>query len=128
MVLLFLAGCSGSPGEGTIEKQVAQELHNSDRSDIYRINNFEKLSGHYKKDSTYIADVEYDLVFKKSYEQAAEEAKEGSKDNPLNALGSGMDLFTLKLQYGDFKAGEVLHREERVTLVKTDQGWMLEDR
>jgi hypothetical protein len=127
MAILFLAGCSGTPGEGAIEKQVAQQLYHNGSDRIYRLDNFEKLRG-YEKDGTYVATVEYDLVFKKSYEQASEEANQRSSGSPLNMIGAGMGLFALKLQYGNFKAGEVVHRQQQVTLVKTDQGWMLENR
>ena len=127
LLVLLLAGCSGSPGERTIQRQIAQELYKNGGDQIYRLAHFKKLSG-YQKEDLYIAEVEYDLIFKKGYEQAAEELKTESKGNPLGALGAGVGLFALKLQYGDFKAGEVLHQQERVTLVKTDQGWMLEDR
>jgi hypothetical protein len=34
---------------------------------------------------------------------------------------------TMRMQFGDFKAGDSIIKEDRVQLIKTEQGWRLDN-
>ncbi|MEW6444536.1 MAG: hypothetical protein ACOZAQ_10020 [Pseudomonadota bacterium] len=121
---LLLTACSGKPGTGELQTLVSQELGASGQDAIYAVENFNKLNG-YDKDGRYVAEVSYDLVFKKGLKDIAVEAEQ-SPGGPLDKLTKGMGLMSLGLLYGDFKAGDRLPRKQTLQLIKTEQGWRID--
>jgi hypothetical protein len=119
MVLLFtgslVTGCSGKPSEGTIKKLFIADIEKSGMDKILEINTFSKTNGFEQDKNTYIADVGYDIVF-----------KVGARDLD-KVLGQDALMLSagLALTYGDFKAGDTQHREQKITLIKTENGWRI---
>ena len=65
------------------------------------------------------------LVFKKGLDDLANSL---DNDEPSSLLDKGLaavGMVALTAQYGNFKAGDRLPRDEKVTLIKTEQGWRL---
>lgn len=120
LVLLLLTACANRPSEGDTERQVTARLL-SEGGDLYTIENFRKTNGFEPGQNTYVADVEYDLVFKRSLADLALNLRK--RDDPVLA---GLDLVALGLKYGQFQAGERQHHTEKVTFLKTEQGWLLQ--
>ena len=121
LALLLLAACANRPGEGEIQRQVTERLL-SEGGDLYTVENFRKTNGFEPSQNTYAADLEYDLVFKKSLADLALNLRK--RDDPVLA---GLDLVALGLKYGQFQAGERQHHTEKVTFFKTEQGWLLQN-
>ena len=121
---LFLTACSNAPGNGEMEKLVGIELKANTPQAVFRIENFKKLDGQLDDATHYTANVGYDLVFTKSLQEIADSAG-NAPGGPLDKLGAGMNLVTLSLLYGDFKAGDRLPRQQTLHLVKGEAGWRL---
>ena len=121
---LFLLACSGKPSTSELEKLVAVELKANTPQAIYSIENFKKLDGMAQDATHYSADVSYDLVFNKSLQDVATQAQQ-APGGPLDKLDAGMNLVSLSLLYGDFKAGDRLPRQQTLNLVKSENGWRL---
>ena len=121
---LFLLACSGKPSTSELEKLVAVELKANTPQAIYSIENFKKLDGMAQDATHYSADVSYDLVFNKSLQDVATQAQQ-APGGALDKLGAGMNLVSLSLLYGDFKAGDRLPRQQTLNLVKSENGWRL---
>lgn len=122
---LLLTACSSKPGVDELKQLVAADLGATGPQAIFLVENFQKTNGYEKDDRHYVAEVNYDLVFQKSLKDIAVQAQ-NEPGGPLEKMGKGMGLMTLGLLYGDFKAGDRLHREQAVTLIKTEQGWRIE--
>jgi len=120
----FLLACSGKPSVSELEKLVAIELKANTPQAIYTIENFKKIDGMAQDAQHYSADVSYELVFNKSLQEIADAAGQ-APGGPLDKLGTGMNLITLSLLYGDFKAGDRLPRQQSLHLVKSENGWRL---
>jgi len=121
LALLLLAACANRPGDGDIQRQVAERLL-SEGGSLYTVENFRKTNGFEPGQNVYIADVEYDLIFQKSLADLALNLRD--RNDPLLA---GLDLMALGLKYGQFQAGERRHRTEQVTFHKTERGWLLQN-
>ena len=121
---LFLLACSGKPSTSELEKLVTVELKANTPQAIYSIENFKKLDGMAQDATHYSADVSYDLVFNKSLQDVATQAQQ-APGGALDKLGAGMNLVSLSLLYGDFKAGDRLQRQQTLNLVKSENGWRL---
>ncbi|MBZ9611861.1 hypothetical protein [Rheinheimera maricola] len=121
-----LAGCSDAPG--TIKlKQLLQQQFDQQYDGLINIAQLEKLNGWSDSETQYIVEVSYDIEFKQSFKSYidAQTAKPG---NVLEKVASGMAAGLLKLQYGDFKAGDVYQvKQQKITLRMTENGWALTD-
>ncbi|MEW6765106.1 MAG: hypothetical protein AB1344_04890 [Pseudomonadota bacterium] len=122
---VLLTACSGKPSVDELEKLVSIELNATGGDAIYTIENFTKVNGYEKDDRHYVAEVSYDLVFRKSLQDVAVEA-ERAPGGPLDKMTKGMGLVTLGLLYGDFKAGDRLPQKKALTLIKTENGWRID--
>lgn len=124
-VLLLLAGCSGKPGSSEIEQQIVESLLKDGVEEIFKVENFEKINGFEKDHNIYIADIKYDLVFKKGIKELSHQLKQESSENPLAAFGGIGFIMALQMQYGNFEAGNRVTKEEKVELIKTENGWRI---
>lgn len=125
-LVCILAGCSGRPSDSEIETQITGKFLSNGGEEIFAVENFKKTNGFEKDSKTYIADVRYELVFKKSLQELAQTLKNESQQSPFEAMGAGLGVMALKLQYGDFKAGHRVEKEEKVTFIKTENGWRVD--
>ncbi len=109
IILIFtVSNCLAKPNNKEIEKQVLQSLSN----ELFLVENYKKTNGFEKNSKTYTAYVNYDIVFKKSLQDFAEQS-------PLEAMA-------LQMQFGDFKPGFRVMKEERVMFIKTENGWRID--
>lgn len=127
VLLIFLSACSGKPSNAELERQLWASLEADGVGEIFSLTDFEKLNGYEKSDRIYIADVRYQLTFRKDLEAWAEEIKQSSEDKPFEAFGAGMGLVALQLRYGNFKAGDTISQADKITYIKTEKGWRVED-
>ena len=44
-----------------------------------------------------------------------------------NIFAAGMKAAALGLTFGDFKAGDLKHKKERVSFVRSDKGWLIDE-
>jgi len=119
---LLLAGCSSKPDEQMIRAQVTERLLERHGTVIFDVVNFKKTNGIPRDDNTYLAEVEYDLRFKVDLEQAAAALQPQSG----SIFSAGVKAASLGMQYGDFKAGDLVHRSERVRFVRSEKGWLID--
>lgn len=126
LMVFTVTACSDKPGDTRL-KQLLQQQFDAKYEGLVDISNVKKLNGWSDNDSHYAADVSYDVEFKQSFKEYMDKqtAKPG---NPLEKMASGMAAGMLKLQYGDFKAGDKYQvKQQTLTLRKTDNGWVLTD-
>ena len=128
LIVVLLSACSLKPTESEIKSQVVANILSDGGSDIFEVQNFQKVDGFEKDKRTYIANVKYELVFKKSIKElevfASQSIKKGNEfEQGMGALVSTFAILALKLEYGNFEAGFRVPKEEKIVLVKTENGW-----
>ncbi|MBN2643916.1 MAG: hypothetical protein JXR59_00395 [Desulfuromonadaceae bacterium] len=130
LILLFITllwGCDRAPNDEQLRRQIGARVLQNEQAELFSLENFHKMNGFKRDDGSYIAQVSYDLVFRKSAEEWAEELEQNASSAPLAALGHSVAFMGQVMQYGNFKAGQRITREEKYRLVKTEQGWRLAD-
>lgn len=127
IICLSLAACSGKPSDRQIEQLVTDAMLSDGGAETYTVSDFEKTNGLAKNEQLYIADVRYQLNFKKSFDELSDQVINAPGDSPFETVGAGFKLMTMRMQYGDFKAGDSIVKEDRIQLIKTEQGWRLDD-
>ena len=127
LFVVLLTACTSVPTDAEIQIQVAKTVLQQNNDKIFSFENFHKVNGLSVDTTTYIAEVQYDLVFRKGLEELTEELNSTSSSDPIAALGSGMELLGQLMKYGQFKAGDRLPRHEKFKLIKTEQGWRMAD-
>lgn len=123
LLVLLLAACGGGPDEQTLRTQVTERVQQANGYAIVDVINFRKLNDTLRDDNSYSAEVEYELRFKVALKDAAEalKAETGS------IFSAGVKAADLGGRYGDFSNGDTLVQQERVHLVQSDEGWLLDD-
>ncbi len=136
MVTMLLAACSGAPGDRTVRNAVESNLMKGGADQLIAIENFKKVNGFLKDDRTYIADVHYDIVLKESVQEFAQhiddlpKAKAAGQEAAVteNAqMGGAFAAIGLAFAFGDAKAGARFPKDDKVTLLKTENGWQVAD-
>jgi hypothetical protein len=64
---VILGACSGVPEDKAIETMVRDNILSDGLGDLFELENFTKTNGFRESDNVYIVDIEYDLVFQKSF-------------------------------------------------------------
>lgn len=126
LLVILLVGCSGKPTDSEVEQQMVGNILSGGGSEIFQVENFQKVNGFEKDENTYIADVKYDLVFKTGVKDMAQQLEQKSEASPFSKLGAGLGIMALQMQYGNFEAGHRVTKEDKVTFIKTENGWRIE--
>lgn len=124
---LCLVGCGNKPSDSEIKNQVVGNIMSDGGDDLFKVENFKKTNGFERDEKTYIADVEYDLVFKKGLREIAQQIRQESRGSLFGDMGAGMATMALKMEYGDFEAGHRVGKTDKVVFIKTEKGWRIDE-
>ena len=128
LAALLLWGCSSKPKDAEIENLVRDDVLSEGLGDLFRLENFSRINGFRESDNVYIVDVEYDLVFQKSFVEVVREIREDPTGPQYGIFGSKLILTAIQSNFGQFEAGDKIHKAEKVTLHNTEKGWRLAGR
>jgi len=122
---VLIAACSNAPSESRIRSQVVAALSAHGADQLYGIESFRVLSGQQPNDGTYVARVHYEIVLKKGVSTLP---KEVLADPKLirSALLLGRALARAAIAGTPIKVGSHIPVDDEVTLVKSDDGWILQ--
>lgn len=121
-LLLLLSACSSKPDDALIAQQVSAALLQRHNGAIFEVINLRKVNGIVRNDNRYDAEVAYDLRFRVDLQDAAPLLQQHSG----SIFAAGVEATTLGLNYGNFKAGDTLHKQEWVHFVRSEQGWLID--
>ncbi len=111
-----------------MEQQVHSAFAETADSQLFQFINFEKINGFQQDDGkVYIAEIRYELEFKKGIEELEGDLKNQFQKDIVGSIGSGLNVVALKIKYGDFKSGDSIIYEEKKTFKKTENGWLLQE-
>lgn len=125
LLSLALAGCSGVPDDLAIETMVRERTLTDGLGDLFVMEKFAKTNGFRESDNVYIVDVEYDLVFQKSFIDVVREIRADPTGPQYGMFGSKLVLTAIQSNFGQFEVGDRVHKKEKVRLHKTEKGWQL---
>lgn len=124
---ISLSACSGNPGNRDFTETLKQKLQNDGTSEIMSIVSVRKLNGYQPDERTYVAEVEYDLKFKRGLREIVEEGKKNkrknSRDFDPDAMAAGLNALWLASEYGEFEKGDTITQTTEIRYRKTEQGW-----
>ena len=131
LVILLLAGlvsaCSKLPNDQAIQLIITESVLSDGFDDLFKVEAFKKTNGFQQSDNVYIVDVEYDLVFQKSFIDVVREIRDNPTGPQYGLLGSKFVLLTIQSNLGQFEVGDKIHKTSKVTLIKTEQGWQVSE-
>lgn len=123
--ITLLAACTNKPSDDELSTQVTAYLLKGYRSKLYTVENFQKINGFKSDANTYMAQVQYDLVFKVDLQDAPKFLGDESDDSFLKKSADALGLLSLTAEYGNFKAGDRIPQEDKIVLINTEKGWRL---
>ncbi|MDY0291615.1 MAG: hypothetical protein RBR02_04700 [Desulfuromonadaceae bacterium] len=77
------------------------------------------------EDASYSVEVSYELVFRKSLDEISTELSATAKHAPFEAIDKGLAIFFKAMEYGNFKAGDRVHKREIYHFIKTEKSWRI---
>ncbi|MDH3449488.1 MAG: hypothetical protein OEO18_15195 [Gammaproteobacteria bacterium] len=125
LLVLAVSACSGVPEDREIEILVRDSVLSDGLGDLFKMENFSKANGFRESDNVYIVDVEYDLVFQKSFIEVVREIRADPTGPQYGMFGSKLLLSAIQSNFGQFKSGDRIHKEDKITLHHTEKGWQL---
>jgi hypothetical protein len=125
LLAVLLSACSGLPEDKAIETMLRDSILSDGLGDLFVLENFTKTNGFRESDNVYIVDIEYDLVFQKSFNEVMREIRADPTGPQYGMFGSKLVLAAIQSNFGQFDAGDRIHKEDKVTLHKTEKGWQL---
>jgi hypothetical protein len=125
LLAALLSACSGVPGDEEIEILVRDNLLTDGLGDLFSLESFNKTNGFRESDNVYIVDVEYDLVFQKSFIDVVKEIRANPTGPQYGMFGSKLVLTAIQSNFGQFEVGDKIHKVEKVRLHRTEQGWQI---
>ena len=121
----LLSACSGLPEDKAIETMLRDNILSDGLGDLFVLENFTKTNGFRESDNVYIVDVEYDLVFQKSFVEVMREIRADPTGPQYGMFGSKLVLAAIQSNFGQFKVGDRIHKLDKITLHKTEKGWRI---
>jgi hypothetical protein len=112
------------PSDEMIAQQVTAQLLQRHSSAIFEVTNLKKVNGISRDDNHYEAEVEYDLRFLVDLKDASERLQQKSG----SIFAAGMEATALGLTYGNFNKGDTIHQKEWVHFVRSEKGWLIEEK
>jgi hypothetical protein len=123
LVTLLLWGCASKPQDDEIESLVREAVLSEGLGGLFSLENYTRTNGFRESDNVYVVDVEYDLVFQKSFIEVVREIRADPTGPQYGIFGSKLILSAIQSNFGQFEAGDKIHKAEKVTLHNTEQGW-----
>ena len=126
LLAFLLSACMASPPrDAQIEGFVRDSLLTDGLGDLFTLENFAKTNGFRQSDNIYIADVEYELVFQKSFVDVVREIRANPTGPQYGVFGSKFILTAIQSNFGQFETGDRIKKTDKITLHNTENGWQL---
>lgn len=132
--VLILSGCNPTPTTSEVETLINDKHGASILSNYSKLVDFKKTNGFEKSANEYIADISYSIEMIKDYKELD---KAFRKEKRAKMKGKGTsELYVVMInlaakyeplkQFGKFKNGQSKEFSEKITLLKTENGWEIE--
>ncbi len=126
LLALLASGCGKSvPDNAEIEALLRDHVLSDGLGDLFALEGFNRTNGFRESDNVYIVDVEYDLVFQKSFIEVVREIRENPTGPQYGMFGSKLLLVAIESNFGQFEVGDRIHKSEKLRLHHTEQGWLI---
>lgn len=126
VLTLVLGGCTAVvPKDPEIENMVREHLLSDGLGELFKLENFAKTNGFRQSDNVYVVDVEYDLVFQKSFIDVVREIRANPTGPQYGVFGSKLVLTAIQSNFGQFDVGDRIKKSEKLILHNTEKGWQL---
>ena len=126
LLLGLLSACQVAvPRDAEIESLVRESLLTDGLGDLFTLEGFAKTNGFRQTDNIYIVDVEYELVFQKSFVDVVKEIRANPTGPQYGVFGSKFILTAIQSNFGQFEVGDRITKTEKITLHNTENGWQL---
>ena len=126
LLAVLLGACTAKPpADAQIETLVNDRLLTDGLGDLFKLENFAKTNGFRQSENVYVVDVEYELVFQKSFIDVVREIRANPTGPQYGVFGSKLILTAIQSNFGQFEAGDRIKKSDKITLHNTEKGWQL---
>ncbi len=120
---LLLTACSQNPDTGEARKVLEAELENAHLAELLEIAAVEKHNGYEDGNGLYTIEVSYELEARESLSDYANQVKADESLSGMDRFAMIMALSALRVEYGNFQAGDTFEEKRVLTFRETEKGW-----
>jgi hypothetical protein len=125
LLVLLVSACSNTPKNEEIEALLRDSILSDGLGDLFALEGFTRTNGFRESDNVYIVDVEYDLVFQKSFADVVSEIRANPTGPQYGMFGSKLLLAAIQSNFGQFEVGDRIHKRATIRLHHTEKGWLI---
>ena len=129
LLSLTISGCGPSPSARQVADLVQQNYENAGLGEIVKVRTLGIQERWVKSEDYQKLNVYYDLEFLMDYGNAVEQFGEetDTRGLNLNSLKEGIGLATLRIEFGEFKKGDMVFRKDQLHIRQGESGWVITD-
>lgn len=125
-LLTLLAACSDTPDTGTVREALNQELRAAHLDELLQVTEVEIVNAYpQENDDQYTLDVLYTLEARQGLSEYGKAVKEDEDRNAMDRFAMVMALSAVRIEFGNFEAGETFRQERRLDLQRGEDGWRI---
>lgn len=119
---LMLTGCFNSgPDKDSVQRILQDRIDHT--GSVVVVSKIDKLNAG-KHGGHWLVDVKATLTFKKGADDLAKAVQDAPTTKGVEGLMGSLSQMGFLLKFGNFKAGETMPYQTRLTLIHGDNGWM----
>lgn len=125
---LLLSGCGPDPTAREVADQIQHRYNTAGLNEVVNVRALGIQERWEKSETLQKMNVSYDLEFLMDYGDAVEQFGEqtDTRGLSLSSLKEGIGLATLRVEFGEFKKGDVVFKKDQLYMKKTESGWVIQ--
>ena len=129
LLSLILTGCGPSPSARQVADLVQHNYEKAGLGEIVKVRTLGIQERWVKSEDHQKLSVYYDMEFLMDYGDAVAEFGEQTDTRGLNlsSLKEGIGLATLRIEFGEFKKGDMVFRKDHLHIRQGESGWAITD-
>ncbi|MFP1682494.1 hypothetical protein ACLD0W_08265 [Alloalcanivorax sp. C16-1] len=125
-LLTLLAACSDTPDNGTVREALNQELRTAHLDELLEVTEVEIVNAYpQENEDQYTLDVLYTLEARQGLSDYSKAVKQDDSRNAVDRFAMVMALSAVRIEFGNFEAGDTFRQERRLDLQRGENGWRI---
>ncbi|TMW10688.1 hypothetical protein FGS76_18190 [Alloalcanivorax gelatiniphagus] len=125
-LMTLLAACSQSPDGDVVRDALNRELQDAHLNELLEVTEVEVVKTYPQEDENqYTLDVLYTLEARQGLSEYTRTIKQDEERNAMDRFAMIMALAAVRVEFGNFEAGDTFRQERRLDLQRGEDGWRI---
>jgi len=126
LLTALLAACGDTPDDDVIREALNQELKQAHLDELFQVTDVD-TAARYPEDDDHIAlDVRYTMEAQRDLSEYSKAVKRDQERDAMDRFAMVMALAAVRVEFGNFEAGDAFEQDRRLMLERTEAGWRVQ--